>query len=193
MKTELEKCFSSNYFSEDLSRYASEPPDEVFDVHATEAAAGVQLDAQAPGPAKMTILQGSTLHALDIKAAAPANHASSVNKAGANSKTARTDELECAAGSNSSKLESRKGSKECILGGGNCHQKRVWEASLGYNKAFKGPERSQLREKLSKLAAASHISSTPRHVPHHNLPPAYDCSGASSECESNPKPWLLAT
>lgn len=107
MKTELEKCFSFNYFSEDLSRYASEPPDEVFDVHTTKAAAGVQLDAPAPGPAKMTILQGSTLHALDIRAA-PANHASRVNKAGANSKTARTDELECTAGSYSSKLESRK-------------------------------------------------------------------------------------
>jgi hypothetical protein len=162
MKTELKKCFSFNHFSEDLSRYASEPPDEAFDVNATKAAA-------APGPAKMTILQGSTLDALDMKAAAPANHASTVNKAGANSKTARTDKLECAAGSNSSKLESRKGSKECIPSGSNCHQKRVLEASLGYNKDVESPERSQLREKLSKLADASHTSSTPRHVPHHNL------------------------
>ena len=169
MKTELEKCFSFNYFSEDISRYASEPPDEVFDVHTTKAAAGVQLDAQAPGAAKMTILQGSTLHALDIKTAGPANHASTVNKAGANSKTARTDELEYAAGSNSSKLESRKGSKECIPGGGKCHQKRVWETNLGPNKDLESPERSQLREKLSKLDTASHISSTSRHVPHHNL------------------------
>ena len=164
MKTELEKCFSFNYFSEDLSRYASEPPDEVFDVHTIKSATGHQLDAQAPGSVTMTILQGSTLHALDIKTAALANHASTVNKAGANSKTARTDELECAADSNCSKLESRKGSKESILGGGNCHRKRVCEASLGANKDVESPERSQLREKLSKLATASHISSTPRQL-----------------------------